>query len=611
MYVDYDEIVKEWAWRVPNGKPDLNNPYHKTKLREVLLELDYPLDLLDNPKETLNEAKFDISNIVKKKYWTALIDKVKAGDDILTENPSGKIKISKTWLKEFEPVEKTKEGLSKYFKGGGQSYIPIIPATNGQKYTLTQLSKSTFTGKISSGGKAIPKDAAYYEMAICKWHNMNNVGMNEEKAMSSAEIDIDKYSNFSEHLDDVGQKIVKGLSMSGKLIYTGKRSYSPSPNWTTSEGTPKTDILNSKYRISLKKKGGSQLTSGGSGDAKGLFTAGLEFYKKQDSGDSKLASSIISTIDSKFNTFKADPTVTEIKQDFADWYMDVRFPEIKSKIPKAKKYKDADIQKHAKAEAMASNMISGRGNFTTWFIDGVPDETNKITKRFKTYLKTIGNESLKTAVQGVLEQNIIHKDLESQFRNALADDNFKKWVVYEAATGNYKFSGDSDVNSSHEGIANSLLEFDLSGGTTFHTDMIKYAKSHASAVKTNVGFKSTGRSKFTAFRLMNESNELVQDYDLNKDIDNIMNEELDNLYKDMDDLLEEGLIDWAKTGVKKLQKAGKQLFEKIKSYITNFFKNTIKRVLNKLKEYANKGIQFLLDVLGIQINGSAELKIKF
>ena len=42
-----------------------------------------------------------------------------------------------------------------------------------------------------------------------------------------------------------------------------------------------------------------------------------------------------------------------------------------------------------------------------------------------------------------------------------------------------------------------------------------------------------------------------------------MNEELDNLYKDIDDLLEEGLIDWAKKGVKKLQKAGKQLFEKI------------------------------------------------
>ena len=51
MYIDYDEIVKEWAWRVPNGKPNLKNPYHKEKLKEVLKELNYPLNLLTKPTE--------------------------------------------------------------------------------------------------------------------------------------------------------------------------------------------------------------------------------------------------------------------------------------------------------------------------------------------------------------------------------------------------------------------------------------------------------------------------------------------------------------------------------------------------------------------------------
>ena len=46
MLIDYDEIVREWAYRVPDGKPDLNNAYHKDKLIEVLQELNYPLDLL-------------------------------------------------------------------------------------------------------------------------------------------------------------------------------------------------------------------------------------------------------------------------------------------------------------------------------------------------------------------------------------------------------------------------------------------------------------------------------------------------------------------------------------------------------------------------------------
>ena len=41
MLIDYDEIVREWAYRVPNGKPDFNNPYHKDKLAEVMKELNY------------------------------------------------------------------------------------------------------------------------------------------------------------------------------------------------------------------------------------------------------------------------------------------------------------------------------------------------------------------------------------------------------------------------------------------------------------------------------------------------------------------------------------------------------------------------------------------
>ena len=41
MHIDYDKIVEEWAWRVPNGRPDYKNQYHKDILREVLIELNY------------------------------------------------------------------------------------------------------------------------------------------------------------------------------------------------------------------------------------------------------------------------------------------------------------------------------------------------------------------------------------------------------------------------------------------------------------------------------------------------------------------------------------------------------------------------------------------
>ena len=54
MLVDYDEIAREWAAKVPDGQPILSNPHHKDRLREVLIKLGYPLYLLG--EETLDEA---------------------------------------------------------------------------------------------------------------------------------------------------------------------------------------------------------------------------------------------------------------------------------------------------------------------------------------------------------------------------------------------------------------------------------------------------------------------------------------------------------------------------------------------------------------------------
>ena len=50
MHINYDKIVEEWAWRVPNGTPDFKNQYHKDILREVLIELNYPPELLTEKK---------------------------------------------------------------------------------------------------------------------------------------------------------------------------------------------------------------------------------------------------------------------------------------------------------------------------------------------------------------------------------------------------------------------------------------------------------------------------------------------------------------------------------------------------------------------------------
>ena len=81
MHIDYDKIVEEWAWRVPNGSPDYKNQHHKDILREVLIELNYPPELL-----------------IEKKVSSKDIDIIKAlggemlSDEIISDIINGKYK---------------------------------------------------------------------------------------------------------------------------------------------------------------------------------------------------------------------------------------------------------------------------------------------------------------------------------------------------------------------------------------------------------------------------------------------------------------------------------------------------------------------------------------
>ncbi len=57
----------------------------------------------------------------------------------------------------------------------------------------------------------------------------------------------------------------------------GKKNLSPNwIKWGGTNGTPKTDMYTDNYNISLKKKGGSQLASGGKGETLATFNAALE-----------------------------------------------------------------------------------------------------------------------------------------------------------------------------------------------------------------------------------------------------------------------------------------------------------------------------------------------
>jgi hypothetical protein len=62
MITDLNKIVKEWGYRVDNSKPDPMNSTHQYKLYELLIEYKWPLQVIDELIENLNEV-----DIVQKK----------------------------------------------------------------------------------------------------------------------------------------------------------------------------------------------------------------------------------------------------------------------------------------------------------------------------------------------------------------------------------------------------------------------------------------------------------------------------------------------------------------------------------------------------------------
>ena len=110
----------------------------------------------------------------------------------------------------------------------------------------------------------------------------------------------------------MGQKLAQNFkdkigSSAMQQYGAGKSSASLSDIWKTpaegvsggTDGTPKTDMFNGDYNISLKKAGGSQLASAAGGETIATFYAALSYLSKDKQGD-KLITGLMSAIEKNF-----------------------------------------------------------------------------------------------------------------------------------------------------------------------------------------------------------------------------------------------------------------------------------------------------------------------
>ena len=654
MTNNWKKILNELSYRVSSGIPDLSNEQHLIKLWDILKEhnwsVDVRVELLKNlsnqdlsKPNLVVEAVLDNSELVKDggKYSIMLLNFIKNQEKVKTK-AGDMIVLAKSNLKSkgaggnntLEDVltNPTNDNVNDWFKAGSR-YSPQLTDTNGVTYTISQIDKGKFSGKEVGGGGKI--DAANYEMGICMAHAMYNNNMSYKQALSATGIDKSKYEKYREAVEPVGELVAKNISSYPLLSHSGAGKASVVNPYTNA--TPKTDIFGgASHRISLKQEGGAQLMSGGAADTKGVFVGAKTFWSKYEPGEmDTLLSEVIDTIDTDFKKISGDNTVSKIKEKFGEYYIGFRMPVVQkevndliTKLNKDKKKNKSDIKKlqtpktlemHIKLEL--SSLGLGRGSTDPkHIIPGVSQvKPNKVSSEFNNFFKTYNNEEAREEARKVLEHSIdIKASLKPKFDKLWENDIFKKWVVYEAASGNYKFSGNDNLDSGEAAMANRILQFNSSGKIKDVMITPDWAKGYSSKVKSTVGYKTAGKTKATAFRLMTEQGvKNPEKYNslFEYEMEQILNTEQVKLNEginkiiEQSELLQEGffdnLVQKGKSLISNLKRVLTTLMNKIKNFLKKYFVDVAKKAIAKVKEYAQKGFNFFVEALGIEIKGSA------
>ena len=259
---------------------------HLDKVQSLLIEgtgtdfsiwLDTPKDLdkwYDSFSEKPSFPKTHIKNLMK-----FIKDKGSAESPIFAgERTTPKIKIRK--------IEKSK-----------QEDIKTWILSN------TKITDFKFANGNPKEGTPDPKGADWESLITDKYNEL--VGGSDKGATSAAQ---KFYPTYGEAALKVATSFNTKLKMSTAMTQYGggggKKNLSSSwLEWGGTNGTPKTDMYTSKYNISLKKAGGSQLASGGKGETISTFNAALE-YMGEDRSAVKDIDKIMTMIEDNFAKIK-------------------------------------------------------------------------------------------------------------------------------------------------------------------------------------------------------------------------------------------------------------------------------------------------------------------
>ena len=475
------------------------------------------------------------------------------------------------------------------------------------------------------------------EMAICVAYNMKK-GMTREDAAIAAGVlaDEEKWKD----LLGLGKTIVNDNKKNwGKILtHSGKDSANKAhSNWPGSNSTSKSDIRgDDDHMISLKQTGAPIMSGKGGGDAEGVFRFALKHYGKQVRKQ-KYKDALFVLHDRMKKTAKNEQVVRAGagKAEFADWYVkksarrkwmerklgkdkgdvekylraelsQVGIPEVsnsKATLKLIDKMKEKRIQLITKDSVAEYTKTFGVTKDNAWTIGASSGRSREKIIISAVHLKNIvdgdpeaavkklgGDPLMKKQIADVVRTSMDAQDWKNTLNAAFADDDeFRKWIMYEAGSGYGKFTGGkkdgwSKYTPGKRSIANYMVVWN-DGGVSYQDDMIQYAQdNHSKVGKLDITYKSSGRSSYIKFGITSSYEHELP----------MLQEELDRLGAQY--MLNEGIFRDLYTSAKnKLKK----LADKIKEALQKFWENVIMRFINGLLDLLNEGIDKFAEALGI------------
>ena len=497
--------------------------------------------------------------------------------------------------------------------------------------TRTPLDKIQMLLSEADTGKATKS-----EQAIVVAYNMKK-GMSEVEAYQKGQIPDKEWDKVDDSLKRDGKTIVTSMPNVGDyLIHFGRGSadnyFAKNYKLPASNTTPKTDLYSNTGRtFSLKDAKGAVLLSPKGGEATGVVKAAIENFQKNEGG--KLNEGIDEVVDFLKNTLdKLAVTekfveVGKSKNSFTDWYTTEsgRKEELKRLNNRAS---DNDILIHMKAELSfykipkqdknyqkklinKNLMITKKELDNKYFPNFVASEFDisniKINPK---YAKTQDEKDLyannpKLKQQAIdlinigIKQSQFHKKFASVFENA---GGLKKYIIYESASGHYKFTGKTGTKytGSNLAVAKELMEFEVSGSrgaTKIYSDMFGWSSKNENLLNNFVlDFKASGKSGYTKFAIPTKKERLLE---------HIFTEEYENIKEELNELvqekiyLEEGVFDILKRGYRNVKDVITNVTQKIKNILIRFFKTVIGKFTNLIRQVLKRNINEGLDGLGL------------